>query len=387
MKVNASHTYGRMVEITASMTKIGLQSMSKRFNIRLALGLAAIIIAASAVFVSSSAKNSADASVTTPESVGVIQNDGAGPITVTATAGTTGPINYPTLNDAFVAINAGTHQGAITVDVVANTTEVGVCVLNSSGAGSAVYTSVLIRPTVDTVTIAGPTVTGRGLIELNGADNVTIDGDNPNTAGTNRNLTIQNTAANTITFTSVIRIALATTIVTSADNCAIRNLNVLGSATGRNIAAATTTTGTENTTFGILATGGASTVSPTTAPAAITSVTTVIAAGATATNLAIQNNNIQTTARAVSVNGSATTVFPGLLIENNLIGNATAGAVDQVYSIGITGNGSADGIIRGNTVYIEGFIASSTATHAINVGVVSTNSTAFTIEKNKVSRV
>ncbi len=313
--------------------------------------------------------------------------DGANPVTVTATAGTMGPTVYSTLGLAVDAINAGTHQGAITVSIGANTTEIGAVVLNSSGAGTALYTSILIRPTVDSATISGPTVIGRGLIELNGADNVTIDGDNPNTMGTNRNLTIQNTAANTITFTSVIRIALAATIVTSADNCTIKNLNVLGSATGRNIAAATTTTGTENTTFGILATSGASTVSPTTAPAAIASVTAVIGTGATATNLTIQNNNIQTTARAVSVNGSATTVFPGLLIENNLIGNATAGATDQVYAIGITGNGSADGIIRGNTVYVEGFIASSSAGHAINVGVVSTNTTGITIEKNRVSRV
>src|SRR5437764_3610923 len=111
-------------------------------------------------------------------------------VNVTATAGTASA-SYTTLKGAFDAINAGTHQGAITVDIALSTTEGATpAVLNSSGAGSAVYTSVLIRPSADGVTVTGTTPTGRGVIELNGADNVTINGDNPNTGGTNRNLTI-----------------------------------------------------------------------------------------------------------------------------------------------------------------------------------------------------
>ena len=50
--------------------------------------------------------------------------------------------------------------------------------LNSSGNGSASYTSVLVRPTgTGPYTITGTPVTGRGVIELQGADNVTINGD------------------------------------------------------------------------------------------------------------------------------------------------------------------------------------------------------------------
>ena len=224
------------------------------------------------------------------------------------------------------------------------------------------------------------------MIELNGADNVTIDGDNPNTAGTNRDLTLQNTAANTVTFTSVVRIALATTIVTSADNDLIKNLKVVGSATGRNNAAAISTTGSENTTFGIIAGPGASTVSATTAPSAITSVSTSVGSGATANNLLISNNSIVTAARGVSVNGSATTVFPGLQISANDIGNPTAGAADQVTSIGITAQGSSSGFIAANNVWVEGYVPSSAATHGINVGVNSATGT-FTIDSNRVNRV
>jgi hypothetical protein len=74
------------------------------------------------------------------------------------------------------------------------------------------YTSVLVRPTADGVTVSGNPVTGFGVIQLKGADNVTIDGDNPNTSGTNRNLTINNTATNTVIANSCIRIATAATV-------------------------------------------------------------------------------------------------------------------------------------------------------------------------------
>ena len=127
-----------------------------------------------------------------------------GPVTVTATCGVVGPTNYATLKAAFDAINAGTHQCDIIVDIVSSTIEgVTPATLNGSGAGSASYTSVLIRPVNDGVSVSGNPAQGFGVVQLNGASNVTIDGDNPNTPGTNRDLTIQNTAPNTQTFGSV----------------------------------------------------------------------------------------------------------------------------------------------------------------------------------------
>ena len=75
---------------------------------------------------------------------------------VTATLGNTGPSDYPTLRDAFNAINAGTHQGAITASVISSTLEgTTPATLNGSGAGAASYTSVLIRPVNDGVSING----------------------------------------------------------------------------------------------------------------------------------------------------------------------------------------------------------------------------------------
>ena len=314
------------------------------------------------------------------------------PVQVTATAGTTSA-EYNTLGEAFAAINAGTHQGDITIGISANTTEAAPATLNGSGAGAALYTSVVINPTADGVSITGSTASGFGVIQLNGASNVTIDGDNPGTFGsTNRDLTITNTAASTTTYSSVVRIALATSGNNHADNDIIRNLNLVGSATGRNISTATSTTGSENTTYGILAGGGASTTAGT-PPSAITSVSTVVGTGATANNLMIQNNSIATAARGIAAQGSAITVFTGLLIENNLIGNPTAGAVDQVYSCGITTQGtgtagSAIGEIRGNVIYIEGWVptSSSAADTAIAIGVISATGTSQ-VEKNMINRV
>jgi hypothetical protein len=154
-----------------------------------------------------------------------------GPVTVTATEGVLGPTDYPTLKAAFDAINAGAHQGDLTIDIVSSTTEGSTpATLNGSGAGAASYTSVLIRPVNDGVSVTGNPARGLGVVQLNGASNVTIDGDNPNTAGTNQDLTIQNTATNT-TYTSVVRIALATSGNNHADNDIIENLNLVGNAT------------------------------------------------------------------------------------------------------------------------------------------------------------
>ena len=57
-------------------------------------------------------------------------------VSVTATAGTTGPTAYTTLKGAFDAVNAGTHQGVITIAITGNTTETATAALNASGSGA-----------------------------------------------------------------------------------------------------------------------------------------------------------------------------------------------------------------------------------------------------------
>ena len=307
-------------------------------------------------------------------------------VDVTATAGTPGPTTYATLKLAFDAVNAGTHQGDITMAITANTVEGATpATLNSSGAGPALYTSVLIRPTADGVSISGNPASGFGVIQLNGADNVTIDGDNAGTGGTNRDLTIQNTAAATTTYASAIRVALST-LVTSANNVVVRNAIILGSAAGRNIAAATSTTGSEHTTYGILVGGGASTVAATTAPSAITSINTTIGGAITATGFTATNNQIDSCARGIAVQGSAVSVASGLVVTNNIIGSATAGNTTTVYSRGMTLQGFDAATISGNTIRnIESFIGTSTA--GLSLGDVSASGTNSTVSNNVVTNV
>ncbi len=137
-------------------------------------------------------------------------------VNVTASGGTPAGM-YTTVKDAFDAINAGTHQGIITLSIVGNTTETVTAALNASGTGSALYTNVSVVPSGGaarsiTGAIAGP------LIELNGADNVTFDG--LNTSG--NSLTLENTSTSNLTNTSTIR------LVNDASGNTITNCSVLG---------------------------------------------------------------------------------------------------------------------------------------------------------------
>jgi trimeric autotransporter adhesin len=306
-------------------------------------------------------------------------------IDVEATGGTA-QTGYASLNAAFAAINAGTHTGVINIEICASETEpAGSAVLNSSGAGSASYTSINIYPLADGLTISGASVSGRGVLELNGADSVTIDGDNPNTAGINRNLTITNTAAAATTFTQVIRVALST-LISSGNNNTVKNCILNGSATGQNVAAQTATTAAVHTTYGILVGGGASTAAATTAPSAITSVTTTIGTGITATNFTASNNAIDACARGIAVMGSAVSVAPGLTVTNNVIGNASAASTTTVYSRGMTLQGFDTTTISGNTLQnIQSFVGTSIM--AIGLGNESSSGTNATVEKNIINNV
>ena len=125
--------------------------------------------------------------------------------------------NYPTLKTAFDAINAGSITGSITLQVTGSTTETSTAVLNASGSGSASYTSVSVYPATTGKTITG-NLTG-SLIDLNGADNITLDG-RVSATGTTASMIISN--SNTGTGASTIR------FVNSASNNIVRYCNIRG---------------------------------------------------------------------------------------------------------------------------------------------------------------
>lgn len=147
-------------------------------------------------------------------------------VSITATSGTTGPTVYTTLKSAFDAVNSGTHKGVITITVNANTTETASAVLNASGSGSSSYTSISIKPAAG----AAVSVTGNiadPVIDLNGADNITIDG--LNSAGSS--LTITNTNTGNASGISTIR------FINDATANTIFNTTVSGA--GTNVASGT----------------------------------------------------------------------------------------------------------------------------------------------------
>jgi len=254
-------------------------------------------------------------------------------VSITATGGTaTG--SYATVSAAFAAINAGTHQGVINITITANTTEPATVVALLGSGGTSNYTAVNIKPSGNvTVNSAATPTTNRGLIELNGADNVTIDGDDPATAGV-RNLTFQvATSASTTIITAVIRISSSNTLGTGgANNNTVKNCVIVGS---RSSGIQTTMS------YGINASNYS---------------TTSLATGAYGNlNTTIDNNEIRRCLRAIHLNGVLTTTpNTGVYVTNNIIGSATL--ADNVGQCGIfvsysnvTG-GTTLSLIEGNDV-------------------------------------
>ncbi|MCD4679369.1 MAG: hypothetical protein K8S00_03175, partial [Bacteroidales bacterium] len=164
-------------------------------------------------------------------------------IEVNATSGTT-LAYYSTLKAAFDKINDGTHQGVLTIKVNHNTIETASAVLNGSGGGAS-YSSINIYPTETGLSISGDLA--KPLIDLSGADNVTIDG-RVNATGTTKSLSIINTSNGSATGTSAIR------FINDASNntvkyCTIKNSETRASSGIIFFSTTTATTGNDNNTI------------------------------------------------------------------------------------------------------------------------------------------
>ena len=117
---------------------------------------------------------------------------------VTVSGSTSANATYSTLKLAFDAIN-GTAQtnNNVIITITASTTETASALLNAG-----VWTTLVIYPTTTGLSITGGLATP--LIDLNGADNVTIDG-RVNAAGSAKDLIITNTSTSNTAGTSTIR--------------------------------------------------------------------------------------------------------------------------------------------------------------------------------------
>ena len=283
-------------------------------------------------------------------------------ITVSATAGTTTG-SYLTVSDVFTAINAGTHQGAIVISINANVTEPAAPVyLAASGQTTTLYTSVLIKPTV-VATISGATNAGSAVINLDGADNVTING-SITTGGTTRDLTIQNTNLNTIFNTACIRLVGRTTLGLGTNNITIANCNITGSTTGNNGTSGSTVT----TSYGIYA--------------GSTILTTMAATsgGADYDNVTISNNLVTGAYIGVCIIGLSVNQADNLIVNGNTIGSLT----NRIGFKGFTGQHLVGGNFTNNIV--TAIEATSTISVA-GVDVAGTATLGFQIRRNTISDI
>ncbi|MES2591064.1 MAG: T9SS type A sorting domain-containing protein [Bacteroidota bacterium] len=268
-------------------------------------------------------------------------------ISGTVTVGSGG--TYPTLTGTgglFDAINTNGLSGNITANILSNITETGINPLNSIGYGCASHYTLTIKPNTG-VTAALTGSSTSGLIKLNGADYVTINGSN--SGGTTKDLTISNT--NTGTSSAVIWLASASA-TDGANNNTIKNCIITGNA-------------------------------PTTTLAAIISSSgTILGNPAETANSynTYQNNTINTVAYGIGIVGSATG-DSSAVISNNLIGSATP--ANKIGYRGIFISNQTNVSVSNNTIFGVTTNGSSTTSGIIVVANISGGS----INSNKISDI
>jgi concanavalin A-like lectin/glucanase superfamily protein/Calx-beta domain-containing protein len=265
-------------------------------------------------------------------------------VDVTATTGTTNA-SYTTLKGAFDAINAGTHTGTITIGISGNTTEIAAAVLNASG-GSSAYATIAISPTGGAArTITGALATP--LIDLNGADNVTIDG--LNTGG--NALTISNTSTSAVAGTSTIR------FINDATTNTVQNCTLSGSST-------LITTGTIflSTTTGATGNDGNIITNNSIGPAGASLPFNGIYALGTTTTTALNNSGVQ--------------------ITNNKIFDFFAPAAADCGIL--VAGGNTDWTITGNSLYQTATRTMTTAATDCGIQINNTSGNNFIVSSNFV---
>jgi len=277
-------------------------------------------------------------------------------VDVVASAGTPAS-SYTTLNAAFTAINSGTHQGVIGISITGDTNEgATTAVLNASGAGASLYSTITISPSGGaTRTISGATTAGAPMIDLSGADNVTFDGIN---SGGNY-LIIANTTISATSATSTIRFIGGATnnIIT---NCSIQGSSTMATGTnGGNIYFATdavTASGNDNNTVSNCDIGPVGTNLPTKGIYANGSIATTLIGNS---GNIITNNNIHdffgaaVTSSGISLQGGCNTwTITNNRLYQTTLKTWTTGAIHRGIEINNTTvtSGNQGHTITGNTI-------------------------------------
>lgn len=252
---------------------------------------------------------------------------------------------YTTLTAAINAYNNACALSGPVVYRLTNTTyttgETFPLIINAQSTASATNTLTIKPATGITAVISGSVASG-ALINLNGADYVTIDGSN--SGATDRSLTITNTNA-----TSPTAISLSSAGAGSgATNNTFKNLIITTSASGAG--------------YGISAEGG-----------------TQVSNGADNDDLTIQNNLISGVSVGIYAIGTAAVNAGGLnnlIIDNNTITTATT-----VASLGIQVGNAINASVSQNDISVETSAASSPVGISLETGFVSSVVTRNLIRK------
>jgi hypothetical protein len=269
------------------------------------------------------------------------------PLNGTYTVGVAG--NYTTLTAAVNAYNSLCIGGPVVFSLIDNTypSETFPIVINSN-----IYQSATNTLTIKPAATKTPTITGNnalGIIKLNGADYITIDGSNT-VGGTTRNLTLINTSTNTST-SNIIWIA-SVNASNGASNNNIKNCIITGNA--------------PTTTF----------------TSVISSGSTLGAVAEAANNNNTYINNLLTKAQTAIAVVGPTGNETGTIISDNTIGSTVAG--DKLGWSGIELYQQASATVSNNTIF--GITSSSSSITTSGISVFGT-ANGITINRNKISDI
>jgi hypothetical protein len=268
------------------------------------------------------------------------------PASVTVGAGGT----YASLTNPgglFQAMNSAAFTGDVMVEITSDISdETGVIALNQLAEDGAGDYSVTIRPSGGAWTVSGTSADSSGLIILNGADRVTIDGSQ--SGGNDRSLTLTNTAS-----AAVVWIRSASAANGATDNT-IRNCNISGlSPTGISV--------------GILA-GGSAFGS---------------AADSPNSDNTLENNAITHIGNALFLSGHSGSLDQNWTIVGNQFGSSVA--ADRLTFLGMYLSNAQNFLISRNT--ITGVVSSATSSATMSGIHLAGILAGGLVERNQISDI
>jgi hypothetical protein len=286
--------------------------------------------------------------------------------------------SYATLKAAFDAINAGTHTGAITVDIVGNTTETLSAVLNASGTGSASYSSITISPSGGAARTISGAIVGH-LIDLNGADNVTINGLN---SGGN-SLTIRNFSPGTSSAIRFIADATSNTVT----NCTLQGAASTAAGGGVIVFSTGTSTGNDNNTISNNTISGPPTGAVVTGSTSLTTLTvTAVTSGVLQVGSQISGTGVTAgtiiTALGTGTGGTGTyTINISQTVASTTITSTAGYPVNDIYSLGTSSVIDNSGNTVNNNNVTDFYSPSAVS---VGINLAATGNSAWTITNNRL---